>query len=220
MLSFMPMDPRGASDETIALIARLRRGDASALEPIYRRESGPVYRYALALCANAAWSADAMQEAFVTLASQPQNFDPLRGSLGAWLAGVARHHLLARWREARREVEAADDGDGPLAHETVHGAVYGAAHGAAHSAAHDAQPDMLLMQAQDQAALWRAIQSLRWPFREALILVDLQERAYVEAAHIAGIEINTLRTRLHRARQRLAVLLRTERVQLPGVASS
>ena len=204
MLSFMPMDPRGASDETIALIARLRRGDASALEPIYRRESGPVYRYALALCANTAWSADAMQEAFVTLASQPHNFDPLRGSLGGWLAGVARHHLLARWREARREVETELDEDGPLTLE----------------ASHDAQPEMLLMQAQDQAALWRAIQSLSWPFREALILVDLQERAYVEAAHIAGIELNTLRTRLHRARQRLAVLLRSERVPLPGVASS
>ena len=45
------------------------------------------------------------------------------------------------------------------------------------------------------------------PFREALVLVDLQERPYAEAAQVAGIEINTLRTRLHRGRQRLAALL-------------
>jgi len=184
MLSFLPMDERAGSDDIIALMARLRRGDASALEPIYRRESGPVYRYALALCANAAWSADAMQEAFVSLASQPQGFDPLRGSLGAYLAGVARHHLLSRWREARREVESEPDDAGP--------------------AALDDAPEARLIQTQDQAAVWHAIQALPWPFREALVLVDLQERAYVEAARIAGIEINTLRTRLHRARLRLA----------------
>lgn len=187
MLSFLPMDERAGSDDTIALMARLKRGDASALEPIYRRESGPVYRYALALCANAGWSADAMQEAFVTLASRPQTFDPMRGTLGAYLAGVARHHLLSRWREARREVEAEADEAGP--------------------AALDDAPEARLIQTQDQAAVWRAIQALPWPFREALVLVDLQERAYVEAARIAGIEVNTLRTRLHRARLRLAKAL-------------
>ena len=187
MLSFLPMDERAGSDDTIALMARLKRGDASALEPLYRRESGPVYRYALALCANTAWAADAMQEAFVSLAAHPQAFDPLRGSLGAYLAGAARHHLLGRWREARREVEAEPDEAGPVALDDA--------------------PEAQLIRTQDQAAVWCAIQALPWPFREALVLVDLQERAYVEAARIAGIEVNTLRTRLHRARQRLAKAL-------------
>ena len=190
MLSLLPMDSRaGRDDDTLALMARLRRGDAQALEPLYRSESGPVYRYALALCANPAWAADAMQESFVTLASRPETFDPLRGSLGGWLAGVARHHLLARWREARREVQDEDALD-----------------------AEDAQlndtPENRLIETQDQAEVWQAIQALPWPFREALVLVDLQERAYVEAARIAGIEINTLRSRLHRARQKLAQALR------------
>ena len=190
MLSLLPMDSRaGRDDDTLALMARLRRGDAQALEPLYRSESGPVYRYALALCANPAWAADAMQESFVTLASRPETFDPLRGSLGGWLAGVARHHLLARWREARREVQDEDALD-----------------------AEDAQlndtPENRLIETQDQTEVWQAIQALPWPFREALVLVDLQERAYVEAARIAGIEINTLRSRLHRARQKLAQALR------------
>jgi RNA polymerase sigma-70 factor (ECF subfamily) len=199
MLSVMPMNERAEGEEIVALMARLRRGDGSALEPIYRSEAGPVYRYALALCANAAWSADAMQEAFVTLASQPEAFDPLRGSLGAYLAGVARHHLLGRWREARREVEVEPDEDGPAALEGA--------------------PEARLIRTQDQAAVWRAIQALPWPFREALVLVDLQERAYVEAARIAGIEINTRRTRLHRARHRLAGLLQSEQPLERGAAS-
>jgi RNA polymerase sigma-70 factor (ECF subfamily) len=51
------------------------------------------------------------------------------------------------------------------------------------------------------------LRALPAPFREALLLVDLQERPYAEAARIAGIEVNTLRTRLHRARLKLAALL-------------
>ena len=70
------------------------------LEALYRQQAGPVYRYALALSGNAAWAADATQDAFVALAQKPTAFDPTRGSLGAYLAGAARHALLGRWREA------------------------------------------------------------------------------------------------------------------------
>lgn len=201
MSSLLTMDSRAGRDDLLALMARLRRGDAQALEPLYRSESGPVYRYALALCANPAWAADAMQEAFVALATEPESFDPLRGSLGGWLAGVARHHLLARWREAKREVldeDALDPEDAPLTEA----------------------PENRLSEAQDQAAIWQAIQALPWPFREALVLVDLQERAYVEAARIAGIEINTLRSRLHRARQKLAAALKELSPELPRAQGS
>jgi RNA polymerase sigma-70 factor (ECF subfamily) len=194
MLSLLTMDARAGRDDLLALMARLRRGEPEALEPLYRSESGAVYRYALALCANPAWAADAMQEAFVALATNPENFDPLRGSLGGWLAGIARHHLLARWRDARREVQEEDS-------ETGIASSFG------EYAPLTDGPERRLVDAQDQAALWQAIQALPWPFREALVLVDLQERAYVEAARIAGIEINTLRSRLHRARQKLAVAL-------------
>jgi RNA polymerase sigma-70 factor, ECF subfamily len=191
MMAFVPMAGGIAADETVALLARLREGDAGALEPLYRRESAPLYRYALALSRNPAWAADAMQDAFVALVAKPEDFDPLRGSLGAYLAGIARHALLGRWREARRAVdEAGDEAEEP-----------GAGQEAGES------PEALLVRAQDQAEVWQAIQALAWPHREALVLVDLQERPYVEAARIAGIEINTLRTRLRRARLRLAALL-------------
>jgi len=43
-----------------------------------------------------------------------------------------------------------------------------------------------------------------------IVLVDLQERAYAEAARIAGVELNTLRTRLHRGRARLLAALQDE----------
>jgi len=167
------------------------------LDAAYRQESDAVYRYALALCGDAALAADATHEAFVALAHAPEAFDPSRGSLGAYLAGIARHALLAAWRLRDRHVlldDAADDDDDQAPSRTVV----------------DAAPDReaTLIGEQRLEALWAAVRALPWPFREALVLVDLQERPYAEAAQIAGIELNTLRTRVHRARQRLAQALR------------
>lgn len=189
MMPFVPW-PSAERHDDDALVRRVASGDPQALALAYRRESPAVYRYALALCGNAAWAADATQDAFIALAARPATFDATRGTLGAWLAGVARHALLAHWRGAER-LAPLDDGDEPV----------DAGHGAG------AATDVLLVRRQDSEALWRAIRALPWPFREALVLVDLQERPYEQAAAIAGIELNTLRSRLHRARARLAAQL-------------
>ena len=196
MMSFAPWKRRPAEADDATLLARLAAGDAAALDALYRREAGPVYRYALALSGNAAWAADATQEAFVVLATKPAGFDAARGSLGAWLAGVARHALAALWREGRLEAPWPEDDEALGADEAA------------------ASPEAGLVQVQDLAELWAALRELPPPFREALVLVDLQERPYAEAARIAGIEINTLRTRLHRARSRLAARL----AATPGAA--
>jgi RNA polymerase sigma-70 factor (ECF subfamily) len=180
MMFFAPFRPPAAGDAA-APHARVCAGDRAALELAYRREAGPVYRYALAIAGNAAWAADATHDAFVAYWTRPAGFDPARGALGAWLAGIARHALLARLREpAGGDAEPADDEAGVES------------------------PEAVLVRAQDEAALWHAIRALPFAFREALVLVDLQGRAYAEAAAIAGVEINTLRTRVFRARRRLA----------------
>lgn len=183
--------PQAASPDpaaTQALVRRLRQGDASALAPLYRAESPGVYRYAMALCGQPDLAADAMQEAFVQFAGRPEGWDSGRGSLGGYLAGMARHHLLARWR------------DQPVAHDESEDADLDRVEA----------PEQQLVRAQDQARLMAAVQALPWVFREALVLVDLQERSYVEAARIAGVELNTLRTRVHRGRARLLAALRDE----------
>jgi RNA polymerase sigma-70 factor, ECF subfamily len=177
--------PAAAQTDDRALLARLAAGDADALALLYRRESGSVYRYALALAGDEAAALDAVQEAFAQLLRGPQGYQAGRGSLGAYLAGMARHQLLNHWRDARRHVPLDD--------------------------ALDTEPtpasDERLTQIQRQDGLWAAIRRLSWPQREAIVLVDLQERSYEEAAAIAGTSIDVLRTRLHRARQRLADLL-------------
>jgi len=203
-----PAGSATAADDTAALVQGIVRGEAAALDTLYRRESGPVYRYALALCANPAWAADATQDAFVALALRPGGFDATRGTLGAYLAGVARHALAARWRQAGHECPLELGPEPAAIHDEVSGGgSEGGATGAAAGLTHAASPEALLVRRQDGAAIWQALYALPAVFREALVLVDVQERPYAEAARIAGIELNTLRTRVHRARMKLAAAL-------------
>lgn len=176
-------EPEGPS-----VLSRLADGDLSVFDEIYRGCSGPVYRYALALCGDSNLAADALHEAFVALFERPQAFDPGRGTLGAYLAGCARYAVLARWRDPLHQATPidTDDDDG--------------------TGSDDHAPDPLqsALRGADGAALDLALRALPWPFREAVVLVDLQERDYREAAQIAGVPLNTLRTRLLRGRRRLA----------------
>lgn len=196
MMTFVPWNrtradgAAAAADSTAALVLRLAAGETAVLAELYEREAGAVYRYALALCGNAGWAADAVQEAFVALATRPAGFDASRGVLGAYLAGVARHALAAQRRELRLEDPWPDDDD---EHRLP--------------AADESSPEALLVRTQDGQSVWAALRQLPAVFREAIVLVDLQERPYADAARIAGIELNTLRTRVHRARLKLAALL-------------
>lgn len=193
MIAFMPWTPRRAGlptpDDDASLAQRVAARDAAALDAVYRRDASAVYRYVLALGGNAAWAADATQQAFVAFADRPNGFDATRGPLAAYLAGMARHHLMTLWRE--RPLADPEASDGLLPDAAIDAAT----------------PEVLLVRRQGHEALWAALAALPWPQREALVLVDLQQRSYAEAAAVAGIELNTLRTRVHRARARLAEAL-------------
>jgi RNA polymerase sigma-70 factor (ECF subfamily) len=174
----------------VGLWARAVGGDSAALDALYRQESGPVYRYALAVCGNEAWAADALQDAFLALLHQPQGFDETKGSLGAYLCGMARHHLLATRRDRLHTAQVIDaDDDAPLETDWA------------------PDPQDQLVRLQSLQSLHEALSALPWAQREALVLVDLQERDYAQAAAIAGIPVNTLRTRLLRGRRRLHEVL-------------
>ena len=55
--------------------------------------------------------------------------------------------------------------------------------------------------------LYAAIRKLPAPFRDILILVELQQMSYADAAAIAGVELGTVRSRLARAKARLTQML-------------
>jgi RNA polymerase sigma-70 factor, ECF subfamily len=196
MMAFVPFVAAGAaasSNDDAVLARRVAEGDRLALDRLYRQHSAAVYRYAVAMCGNPAWAADATQEAFVGFALKPGGFDAARGGLAAYLIGAARHALWGQWRLQHNTVALPEADDEPTGEHHDHDAHAG--------------PETQLVRAQTAEQVWHALRSLPWPQREAVVLVDLQDHSYDAAAQIAGIELNTLRTRVHRGRAKLARLL-------------
>lgn len=175
------------------LLERASGGDSGAMAQLYRRHGDAVYRLAWLLTGSEATAADVLQATFLALLEKPVGFDATRGSVAAWLCGIARH--LA-WREFDARTSASDD------IETV-----------AESAGRVDAPVLPPLPA-DELERSRAIERLHAAllqlppyFREAIVLVELQQMSYAEAAELAGVEIGTVRSRLARAKARLAELL-------------
>jgi RNA polymerase sigma-70 factor (ECF subfamily) len=184
----MSMPPENPQPE-LALLARLKQGDETAFVALYRRHKDAVYRLALLYSGSASSAADVTQETFVHLMTQPHQFDPTRGTVGAWLCGVARN--LSRKQFARRE-DATDpsalaDDAAPLAQ---------------HVDLDTPLESLLRNEAAEQVR--RALAAIAPHYRDVLILCELSELSYAEAAQVCGIEIGTVRSRLARARAQLA----------------
>jgi RNA polymerase sigma-70 factor (ECF subfamily) len=182
-----PVDVARTGRDDLAELGCARAGDERAFTALYRRHSDAVYRYAWLLTGSESAAADAMQEAFIELI-EGDGFDPDRGSIAAYLCGIARHRAFRAIDRRLVPVERIDD-------------------------LLDSEPDMqplpqdALERGRALERLYAAIRTLPAPFREVLILVELQELPYAEAAAIAGIEIGTVRSRLSRAKARLAAIL-------------
>jgi RNA polymerase sigma-70 factor (ECF subfamily) len=169
------------------LLQRLRGGAPAALQPLYRRHGGSIYRFALLWSGSPAIAADVTQDVFVHLLTHPRDFDPSRGRLSAFLCGVARNFVR------RQQALPVHD---PLPEDEDAGAAVLAVDGAG--------PLERVLRDLDLERMRRAIALLPPPYREALILVELQECSYAEAAAQCGCALGTIRSRLSRARALLA----------------
>jgi RNA polymerase sigma-70 factor (ECF subfamily) len=80
----------------------MKAGDENAFTTLYRRRQGALYRFALHMSGCQAAAEDVTQEVFVKLMCEPDRFDPERGSLAAYLYGIARNQVWRTSHEAKR----------------------------------------------------------------------------------------------------------------------
>lgn len=66
--------------------------------------------------------------------------------------------------------------------------------------------------------LQQALAALPVPMREVLLLVAVEEYSYAEAAHLLGVPVGTVMSRLHRAREQLRVLMTGPAPERPPAA--
>jgi RNA polymerase sigma-70 factor (ECF subfamily) len=164
-------------DRDAELLKRFRAGDREAFTVLYRTHQASVFRFALAMTGDEPRAVEVTQDVFIWLIHHPATFDPLRGSLGAFLSGVARKFLRRRRAEEMRWA--------PLDELSL---------AETRSACVDS----------DAETLRRAIVALPEKYREVVVRCDLEEKSYEEAAGAIGIAVGTVRSRLHRARALLA----------------
>jgi|SRR5688572_25682267 len=174
------------------LLRLMQAGDEEALAQLYRRRQAVVFRFAWQMSGSKCIAEDVTQEVFLFLMREGHVFDPARGSLSAFLLGVARNHVLRRLRVEKLLSPLGDDYDD----ESV---VLPAA---------DVCPLDDLTRAETIETVRKAVLSLPPKYREVVVLCELQDVSYVETAEILGCAIGTVRSRLHRARALLLTKLR------------
>jgi RNA polymerase sigma-70 factor (ECF subfamily) len=214
--------PASPTDEE--LLNAALAGDERAFGELYRRWQGPMFRFARQMCGADGGAEDVVQEVFVALMENGRQFDPARGPLAAYLYGVARHQALRRLRTDGRytalddeRVETDDGMDGGA--EVLSGVGGGGNGGVGNggfsggvgSGGGDAGGDVGVMLERRLSIdlVHRLVVTLPVPYREALVLCDLHELGYAEAAAALGCPVGTVRSRLHRARALLADKVRS-----------
>jgi RNA polymerase sigma-70 factor, ECF subfamily len=207
------------------LLRRMAAGDEVAFRAIYRRCQGPIYRFALHMSGSPSIAEDVTQEVFVFLIQESGRFDPSRGTLTGYLFGIGRNLLLRRMEKERAFVPF-NDGDGSMnsgngssngSHNGYgNGSGYGSrnGHGNGNGAAQNGDlgaltsPPVDLVRGEAIERVRQAVLSLPTNYRETVVLCDLQELSYEEAAKVLECAVGTVRSRLHRARALLVDKLR------------
>lgn len=182
-------------DET-ELIRRTAHGDRAAFDSLYALRQPALYRYALAMSSDAAVAEETVHDVFLALIRRTARFDATRGSAQSFLFGVARNLVREKLRARGRTATSDEDLlDLPSPEPSL--------------------PDRLDADATRQR-LHEAVAKLPLNYREALVLCDLQQMSYADAAERAGLAVGTIRSRLHRARALLRRRLTTAQPALAG----
>jgi RNA polymerase sigma-70 factor, ECF subfamily len=99
--------PMSMADDA-ALLALVQRGDEASMAALFDRYSKVVYSVALRVLRDPAAAEDVLQEVFMQIWRNPDSFVATRGSLGGWLAVVARNRSIDALRR-KRPMEQVDD---------------------------------------------------------------------------------------------------------------
>jgi RNA polymerase sigma-70 factor, ECF subfamily len=178
------------SDEV--LLARLLDGDEEAFAILYRRRQGPVYRFALHMTNSVSAAEDITQEVFLALLESGRRFNPARGTVLSFLYGIARNHALRRIEKDWRVESVAMIED------------------------YAGDEDVLnkIMRRETVNRVRQAIISLPPVYREVVVLCDLENLRYEDAAAVLDCPIGTVRSRLSRGRMMLAEKLARQVVEI------
>jgi RNA polymerase sigma-70 factor (ECF subfamily) len=184
------------------LLAQALAGDEDAFTALYRRRQGPIFRFALHMSGSSLIAEEVTQDVFMFLIQRGHDFDPSRAALGAYLFGVARNYVRRALERNYTETALTRPVDDEAQSLTV-----------------NSDPGEGIAQQQASTAVWKAVLSLPEHYREVVVLCDLQELSYADAAEAVGCALGTIRSRLHRAHDILSRKLQHSAAAAPGLSN-
>jgi RNA polymerase sigma-70 factor (ECF subfamily) len=169
------------------LLEKACRGDEAAFGRLYERFRGPLYALAYRLTNSVPIAEDLVHDTILSVVRPGSRFDPQRGNLRSYLYAAIRNLARKQYRDYGRE-EADDDLATAVAEGTPHDS---------------------LVSAETSQRVQDAVSSLPGLQREALVLFEYEELSLDEIARMVEADVGTVKSRLHRARERLRRVLLT-----------
>ncbi|TAK26624.1 MAG: sigma-70 family RNA polymerase sigma factor [Myxococcaceae bacterium] len=169
------------------LLEKARAGDRAALETLLTAHQSQIYRFGMRICRDPEDARDVLQDTMLAMARGVRDF---RGSssISTWLYTIARSFCI---KKRRRSVYA------PAEEQSLDTEASGEA---AQLVDQARSPDEALAGKQVERALEEAIAALDPMYREVLVLRDVEGLTAPEVAEVLGINVQAVKSRLHRAR--------------------
>jgi RNA polymerase sigma-70 factor (ECF subfamily) len=183
------------------LVARLRAGDEGAYEELVRNETKHLLAVARRLLRNEDDARDAVQQAFLSAFRALPSFNG-QSRLTTWLHRIVANAALMKLRtRGRRPEDSIED----LLPKFVEDG-----HHVEQFSEWSLPADAKMLRREARAQVRAAIDMLPDSYRTVLLLRDIEELTTEEAAQALGVNPNTVKIRLHRARQALVKLLKPD----------
>ena len=177
------LEGRLEADEDRSCLAMIREGKPEGATELFRRYSGPVFRYADRLLGSRPEAEEVAQEVFLKVISRVDQYDG-RAPVASWLFAIAANACRDRLRKAGRRTSVPLDA-------------------VAEAASPDPPADRLLVESERRQLVRQALARLSDDQREALILARYHGLPYAEIARTLEISEGAVKTRIFRAMEKL-----------------
>lgn len=188
----------GAPDEPAAQVRRLRQGDPDAFSDLVKEHQDRVYDFCFRMLSDREEALELVQEIFVSVHQALPGFR-FDSKLSTWIYRISKNHCLNRLKYLQRRGRGKSDDVDHVSEAALADAV-----------GTPQKPDEALEAEHERAMVQRAIARLEPDQRALVALRDIEGLSYEEIVDITDLPLGTVKSRLHRARERLAELLSEE----------
>lgn len=174
-------DDRPVDDDRL-LMGRLAQRDVAALEALYDRHASMLYAFLMRMLANAAEAEEILHEVFWRAWSQPDRYQPRRGSPRVYFVQLARSRALDRLRRERRRRDLLEESGAAVTQRLQNGA--------------QIDPWRSAVSGEERARLQWALSGLPDRQRRAVVLNYFDGLSHREIAEQLGEPLGTVKTRI------------------------